>query len=49
MNGQWVKVFATKKRVLVERVARVNKINYYVEVNDPEVVYTEKEIYKINS
>lgn len=39
-----VKNIFTGKKMLVEYVAIVNKIKYYVEVNNPDRVHTQLEI-----
>lgn len=39
-----VKNIFTGKKVLVEYVATINKVKYYVEVNNPDRVHTQLEI-----
>ena len=41
-----VKLIPSGKKILVEQVAFVNKIPYFVEVNSPERVYTLLEIWR---
>jgi hypothetical protein len=41
-----VKLIPSGKKILVEQVAFVNKIPYFVEVNNPERVYTLLEIWR---
>ena len=36
-----VKLIPTGRKILVEQVAYVNKVPYFVEVNNPEKVYME--------
>lgn len=39
-----VKNIFTGKKVLIEYVATINKVKYYVEVNNPDRVHTQLEI-----
>ena len=41
-----VKLIPTGRKILVEQVAYVNKIPYFVEGNNPEKVYTLLEIWR---
>lgn len=43
------KVLSTGRRVMVQQVAIVNKIPYYVEVGKPERVYTKHELWMFAS
>lgn len=43
-----VKNIFTGKKVLVEYIATVNKVKYYVEVNNPDRVHTQLEIRELN-
>ena len=47
-NKQLVKTFSGKK-VMVEFVALVNKVAYYVQANNPDIVYTALEVRKIRT
>lgn len=39
------RVLATGRKVMVQQVAAVNKVPYYVEVSNPERVYTKHELW----
>lgn len=41
-----VKLIPSGRKVMVEQVAFVNKIPYFVEVNNPDRVYTLLEIWR---
>lgn len=44
MSQKLVKLVSTGRKTLVEYVATVNKIPYFIEVNRPDRVYTASEI-----
>lgn len=40
------RVLATGRKIVVEQVATVNKVPYFIEVNHPERVFTLYEIWR---
>lgn len=43
-NVKLMKVLATGRKVVVQYVAKVNNVRYYVQANRPERVYTSLEV-----
>jgi hypothetical protein len=49
MNKQLVRVLATGRKAVVEQVAVVNKVRYYIDCSRTERVYTDLEIRPIRT
>lgn len=49
MKKQLVRVLATGRKAVVEQVAVVNKIRYYIDCSRPERIYTDLEIRYLRS
>lgn len=48
-DKELVRIIATGNKAVVQLVAHVNKVPYYIDVNRPNRVYTAYEIRKINN